>query len=303
MDMGTVHPLTGTESRALEALFQLQSSDPVPIRLAIGSAVQTVQVTSSDLNYMKFTAPGQEAAPLLLNRQVDDADLVPGAAFWTDTDWSPYDPQTSTLIAHAHRAGRTSTGISVYGAEYTIGLRQFPTQTRHDTGKARPIYIPLTLSDQHYPPLAYPDASYDAVTDGLPAALGDMFLCPITHKVMREPVIAADGHSYERKAILKWLIQSDKSPITNTKLNHKNLSLNWNLQKIIAGLIEPNASDPPGTASTAPPADPTLPGKKRHSDDGDKGGASNAVKKEVKKKKKPTEKAADAFAALNPGLP
>ena len=25
-----------------------------------------------------------------------------------------------------------------------------------------------------------------------------IFLCPISHEIMREPVIAADGHSYER---------------------------------------------------------------------------------------------------------
>ena len=204
------------------------------------------------------------------------------------------------MIADALRVGRTSTGISVFGAQYSIALRQFPTQTRHDTGKTRPVYIPpITLSDQRYPPLAYPDASYDAVTDGLPASLGDMFLCPITQKVMREPVIAADGHSYERKAILKWLLKSDKSPMDNTKLDHKNLTLNWNLQKIIAGLIEPNASDPPGTASTAP----TRPEKKRHSDDDDKGGASKTKKELKKKKKSATEKAADAFAAANPGQP
>lgn len=154
METGTVHPLTGTESDALEALFQLKSSDPVPIRVAIGSAVKTVEVTSSDLNTMTFTPPPGPAL-LLLNREVDDADLVPGAAFWTDTDWTLYEPQTSTLIADAHRVGRTSTGISVFGARYTIALRQFPTQTRHDTGKTRPVYIPPTLSDHRYPPLAY----------------------------------------------------------------------------------------------------------------------------------------------------
>jgi hypothetical protein len=31
------------------------------------------------------------------------------------------------------------------------------------------------------------------------------FKCPITHAVMRHPVVATDGNSYERKAIVRWL--------------------------------------------------------------------------------------------------
>lgn len=30
------------------------------------------------------------------------------------------------------------------------------------------------------------------------------FKCPITHRVMRDPVVAADGHCYERSAISAW---------------------------------------------------------------------------------------------------
>ena len=41
------------------------------------------------------------------------------------------------------------------------------------------------------------------------------FLCPITHELMENPVIASDGHSYEEIAIKRWLqIGSQKSPIT-----------------------------------------------------------------------------------------
>merc|ERR1711964_274552 len=37
-------------------------------------------------------------------------------------------------------------------------------------------------------------------------------LCPITMMLMTDPVIAADGHSYERTAIEKWLKDNDTSP-------------------------------------------------------------------------------------------
>ena len=30
-------------------------------------------------------------------------------------------------------------------------------------------------------------------------------VCPITLELMRDPVMAADGHTYEREALLRWL--------------------------------------------------------------------------------------------------
>ena len=41
--------------------------------------------------------------------------------------------------------------------------------------------------------------------------------CPITLEVMRDPVMAADGHSYEREAILRWLRGHRTSPLTGRK--------------------------------------------------------------------------------------
>ena len=43
----------------------------------------------------------------------------------------------------------------------------------------------------------------------------DEFLCPITQELPVDPVIAEDGHIYERSAIGQWLARSDKSPHTN----------------------------------------------------------------------------------------
>ena len=41
------------------------------------------------------------------------------------------------------------------------------------------------------------------------------FLCPITYCVMIDPVVCADGHSYERSAIERWLDTKSTSPMTN----------------------------------------------------------------------------------------
>ena len=44
--------------------------------------------------------------------------------------------------------------------------------------------------------------------------------------VMQDPVIAGDGHTYERAAIQHWLQGSSLSPVTGEKLPHIRLVLN-----------------------------------------------------------------------------
>jgi hypothetical protein len=49
------------------------------------------------------------------------------------------------------------------------------------------------------------------------------FYCPITMELMKDPVMATDGHVYERSAIEKWFRQHDTSPLTNWKIEDKKL--------------------------------------------------------------------------------
>ena len=46
-------------------------------------------------------------------------------------------------------------------------------------------------------------------------------LCPITLSMMGDPVVANDGHSYERAAIATWLATHDTSPLTGEVLEDK----------------------------------------------------------------------------------
>ncbi|CAL8460599.1 g128 [Coccomyxa elongata] len=62
----------------------------------------------------------------------------------------------------------------------------------------------------------------------------DAFCCPITHQdVLRDPVVACDGYSYERDAIKDWLQKHDTSPMTNEKLESKHLIPNLALRVAI----------------------------------------------------------------------
>jgi len=60
--------------------------------------------------------------------------------------------------------------------------------------------------------------------------------CPITLEVMRDPVMAADGHSYEREAILRWLRGHRTSPLTGRVLSSQELTPNHRLRTLIQDL-------------------------------------------------------------------
>ena len=49
------------------------------------------------------------------------------------------------------------------------------------------------------------------------------FICPITTEVMSDPVMAADGHAYERTAMERWLATKSTSPMTGEALEYTGL--------------------------------------------------------------------------------
>jgi serine/threonine protein kinase len=64
------------------------------------------------------------------------------------------------------------------------------------------------------------------------------FNCPITQDIMKDPVILADGHTYEREFIVNWLKKSNRSPLTNEELKHKRYITNRALKSLIEAAIE-----------------------------------------------------------------
>lgn len=45
------------------------------------------------------------------------------------------------------------------------------------------------------------------------------YTCPITKCIFLDPVIASDGHIYERQAILQWIKKTGQSPLTREKMS------------------------------------------------------------------------------------
>jgi hypothetical protein len=61
----------------------------------------------------------------------------------------------------------------------------------------------------------------------------EAFMCPITRERMEEPVLAADGITYEKRAIEEWFQRGNaKSPMTNQSIE-TTLTPNINLKQAI----------------------------------------------------------------------
>ncbi|KAH8085014.1 ubiquitin-protein transferase [Aureococcus anophagefferens] len=64
------------------------------------------------------------------------------------------------------------------------------------------------------------------------------FACPITTELMKDPVFAADGHTYERCAIALWFERKNTSPVTNAPLRNADLIPNHAMKSMIAEFLE-----------------------------------------------------------------
>lgn len=62
----------------------------------------------------------------------------------------------------------------------------------------------------------------------------DDLICPITLRLFDDPVVAADGRTYERAAIVKWITKCGTSPFTRQPLNINELQPDDYLRKIAA---------------------------------------------------------------------
>jgi len=80
------------------------------------------------------------------------------------------------------------------------------------------------------PPSAPPRSRSPSPTEGFTIP-GDL-LCPIMHSLFHDPVVASDGHTYERAAITSWLQTSHISPMTRQNISSETLNPNRIVKKM-----------------------------------------------------------------------
>jgi hypothetical protein len=81
------------------------------------------------------------------------------------------------------------------------------------------------------------------------------FMCPISMKIMEDPVVDPDGNTYERTAIESWLQRSSTSPITRAHLTASMLHPNRALRDAIESFHQMTgdaAATRAGQATTPP---------------------------------------------------
>ncbi|XP_067052699.1 deleted in malignant brain tumors 1 protein-like isoform X2 [Acropora muricata] len=68
------------------------------------------------------------------------------------------------------------------------------------------------------------------------------FLCPITNKIMKDPVTASDGYDYERQAIRRWFRRKRTSPVSNEELTDLTFRANGELRNRICVFMGEHSS-------------------------------------------------------------
>ena len=61
----------------------------------------------------------------------------------------------------------------------------------------------------------------------------EFFTCPISLECMVDPVVASDGHTYERVHIEAWLASHDTSPVTGERMEHRTLIPNYCVRSLL----------------------------------------------------------------------
>lgn len=89
-----------------------------------------------------------------------------------------------------------------------------------------------------HPPSQTHRAKNAAATSQIPTSL----VCPITTLPFEDPVVACDGHTYERNAIITWLASNNKSPMTGKRMQSLALYSNMALRAVQDDLIASSRS-------------------------------------------------------------
>ena len=165
--------------------------------------------------------------------------------YWNDYEWVAYDDDAQNQLNTMKKSG-TNVGTvhcsssSGHMLSYLVDIVNC-LQKNTDTLFTRPIYWINSGIHSVLPELSVDDydLQYDDVkqtmtnTENMVAQVPACFICPLSHCIFTDPVVAADGNTYERSYIQEHLKEKTKSPLTNMPLAHTYLVTNINLHETI----------------------------------------------------------------------
>ncbi len=103
-------------------------------------------------------------------------------------------------------------------------------QINRASGRARPLRVNGSIASVMADSDDDDDEDDDIMDD---PAMPNEYRCPITQMPMKKPVMMCDGHSYEYRAIQKWLLKKQTSPVTGKTLSNTTMTVNHALKKLI----------------------------------------------------------------------
>ena len=155
--------------------------------------------------------------------------------FWDDDAWEPFDAYAQCLLGTAMAIGREHVSIHVGPTSYNICLAANNCmQTNRASGRSRPLRINGSIAavqgDSEEDDDEEEEEEEEIADD---PSMPNEYRCPITQMPMKKPVMMCDGHTYECRAIQKWLMKKQTSPVTGYALKNTTMTVNHALRKLI----------------------------------------------------------------------
>eukprot|EP01010_Urceolus_cornutus_P000968 NODE_1482_length_891_cov_241.604513_g1146_i0.p1 GENE.NODE_1482_length_891_cov_241.604513_g1146_i0~~NODE_1482_length_891_cov_241.604513_g1146_i0.p1 ORF type:complete len:211 (+),score=38.42 NODE_1482_length_891_cov_241.604513_g1146_i0:70-702(+) len=91
----------------------------------------------------------------------------------------------------------------------------------------------VRLLNEDYFQKNLPSPTQEELLDPALFAVPTGFCCPLTHSLMRDPVLTPSGHTYERSALLRFLEDCPRDPFSNQPLTPEQLIPNRALRAVI----------------------------------------------------------------------
>ena len=118
----------------------------------------------------------------------------------------------------------------IYGRSTCIRRRQ--TNTANIMVRKDTKHIPDAHKHPNDSAIAAETKSIQVAVPPAPRSRPDEHYCPISKEIMEDPVLTADGFTYERRSIEKWFKDHDISPMTGMRVK-RDVVPNISLRKLI----------------------------------------------------------------------
>jgi hypothetical protein len=235
-------PLDAATSAALETAFTTSSTVVSQVSGNMGASGPPI---SQDVDMAAMT---WAHAPIRRTKSVTHAARSMNLEFWDGQVWIEYDDYLHALVIDAIAAGRKEVGVHIGDHHVVV---HFPNGASGDMFQVssnqvqRPVRAKGAAIHIASSPLTVPVVDDEALPDDL--------RCPITQCPLHDPVTAADGHVYERKAIERWISSQSvpKSPVTNVALASNVLYPAHFVRKVLQSYASADAAAPADAAASA----------------------------------------------------